>query len=204
MKKDKFRPISRGTDAGLGFAARFERAAERDVALQIAALREQAGLSQAARRLRSRQQIGRLESCPVTKRSLACQPAAWPRVLHARVRSRFEPEKKKHQQTRGEIGCAVSRQTTGDRQECATSSINGTSFTRASTGKRVPMASVPRRAACSSGQDVRHGQIAHDLGRAHPAGQRHVLGVGRCRRQQQELREQRLNDLRGSHRIALA
>lgn len=77
------------------FAARFERAGQAwDVALQIAALREQAGLSQKelARRLKTSQQhISRLESPDYEGHSLANlrRVAA---VLHARVRVVFEPD----------------------------------------------------------------------------------------------------------------
>jgi DNA-binding XRE family transcriptional regulator len=77
------------------FAARFERAGEAwDVALQIAALREQAGLSQKelARRLgTSQQQISRLESPGYEGHSLANLRRV-AEVLHARVRVVFEPK----------------------------------------------------------------------------------------------------------------
>ena len=77
------------------FAARFERAGEAwDVALQLAALRQQAGLSQRelARRLKTSQQhISRLESPGYEGHSLAnLRRVAG--VLHARVRVTFEPE----------------------------------------------------------------------------------------------------------------
>lgn len=79
------------------FAARFERAGEAwDVALQIAALREQAGLSQKelARRLKtSQQQISRLESPDYEGHSLANLRRV-AEVLHARVRVVFEQEVK--------------------------------------------------------------------------------------------------------------
>jgi transcriptional regulator with XRE-family HTH domain len=79
------------------FAARFKRAGEAwDVALQIAALREQAGLSQKelARRLKtSQQQISRLESPGYEGHSLANLRRV-AEVLHARVRVVFEPEEK--------------------------------------------------------------------------------------------------------------
>ena len=79
------------------FAARFERAGEAwDVALQIAALREQAGLSQKelARRLKtSQQQISRLESPDYEGHSLANLRRV-AEVLHARVRVVFEPDEK--------------------------------------------------------------------------------------------------------------
>lgn len=79
------------------FAARFERAGEAwDVALQIAALREQAGLSQKelARRLKTSQQhISRLESPGYEGHSLANLRRV-AEVLHARVRVVFELEEK--------------------------------------------------------------------------------------------------------------
>lgn len=79
------------------FAARFERAGEAwDVALQIAALRERAGLSQKelARRLNtSQQQISRLESPGYEGHSLANLRRV-AEVLHARVRVVFEVEEK--------------------------------------------------------------------------------------------------------------
>ena len=78
------------------FAARFEQAGEAwDVALQLTALRQQAGLSQKelARRLKTSQQhISRLESPGYEGHSLAnLRKVAG--VLHARVRVTFEPEK---------------------------------------------------------------------------------------------------------------
>lgn len=80
-----------------GFAARFERAGEAwDVALQIAALRTQAGLSQKdlAKLLKvSQQQISRLESPSYEGHSLSTLRRV-ATVLHARVRVTFEPEKK--------------------------------------------------------------------------------------------------------------
>ncbi len=79
------------------FAARFERAGEAwDVALQIAALRTQAGLSQKdlAKLLKvSQQQISRLESPGYEGHSLSTLRRV-ARVLHARVRVVFEPEQK--------------------------------------------------------------------------------------------------------------
>ena len=79
------------------FAARFERAGEAwDVALQIAALRTQAGLSQKdlAKLLKvSQQQISRLESPGYEGHSLSTLRRL-AQVLHARVRVTFEPEKK--------------------------------------------------------------------------------------------------------------
>lgn len=79
------------------FAARFERAGEAwDVALQISALREQAGLSQKelAKRLRTSQQhISRLESPDYEGHSLANLRRV-AEVLHARVRVVFESDNK--------------------------------------------------------------------------------------------------------------
>ena len=78
-----------------GFAKRFKRAGEAwDVALQIAALREQAGVSQKqlARKLHtSQQQIGRLESpsCEGHSLSLLRRVA---KVLQARVRVVLETD----------------------------------------------------------------------------------------------------------------
>lgn len=79
------------------FAARFERAGEAwDVALQIAALRSEAGLTQKdlAKLLKvSQQQISRLESPGYEGHSLSTLRNV-AKVLHARVRVVFEPEKK--------------------------------------------------------------------------------------------------------------
>lgn len=79
------------------FAERFKRAGEAwDVALQIAALREKAGLSQKdlARKLKtSQQQISRLESPSYEGHSLSMLRRV-ARELRARVRVVFEPEKK--------------------------------------------------------------------------------------------------------------
>ncbi len=79
------------------FAARFERSGQAwDVALQIAALREQAGLSQKelARLLKtSQQQISRLESPDYEGHSLATLRRVAD-ALHARVRVVFEPDER--------------------------------------------------------------------------------------------------------------
>ena len=76
------------------FAARFKSAGDAwDVALQIAALREQAGLSQRelAKLLKtSQQQISRLESPGYEGHSLSMLRRV-ASVLHARVRVVFEP-----------------------------------------------------------------------------------------------------------------
>ena len=77
------------------FAVRFEQASEAwDVALQLAALRQQAGLSQEdlARRLKTSQQhISRLESPGYEGHSLADLRRV-AHALKARVRVVFEPE----------------------------------------------------------------------------------------------------------------
>src|SRR5437867_12857125 len=77
------------------FAARFKEAGNAwDVALQIAALREQAGLSQKdlARKLKtSQQQISRLESPDYEGHSLSMLRRV-ARVLHARVRVVLETD----------------------------------------------------------------------------------------------------------------
>jgi len=80
--------------ADAAFAARFERAGEAwDVALQIAALRQEAGLSQKdlAKRLKtSQQQISRLESPGYEGHSLNTLRRV-AEALDARVRVVFEP-----------------------------------------------------------------------------------------------------------------
>jgi ribosome-binding protein aMBF1 (putative translation factor) len=77
------------------FAERFERAGEGwDIALQLAALREKAGLSQKqlARKLKTSQQnISRLESPQYEGHSLSMLRKV-ARVLHARVRVVLESE----------------------------------------------------------------------------------------------------------------
>src|SRR6266700_3931505 len=79
------------------FAERFERAGEAwDVALQLAALREEAGLSQKelARKIRTtQQQISRLESPSYEGHSLSMLRRV-ARVLNAHVRVIFEPQAK--------------------------------------------------------------------------------------------------------------
>src|SRR5438132_11745684 len=78
-----------------GFAERFERAGEAwDVAIQLAALREKAGLSQKqlARKLKTSQQnISRLESPSYEGHSLSMLRRV-AEVLHARVRVVLEPD----------------------------------------------------------------------------------------------------------------
>ncbi len=80
------------------FAGRFKKAGEAwDVALQIAALREQAGLSQTelAKRLKtSQQQVSRLESPAYEGHSLSMLRRV-AEVLNARVRVVIEPAESK-------------------------------------------------------------------------------------------------------------
>src|SRR5438105_11950642 len=79
------------------FAERFERAGEAwDVALQLAAMREEAGLSKvelARKRRTTQQQISRLESPGYEGHSLSMLRRV-ARVLNAHVRVVFEPGKK--------------------------------------------------------------------------------------------------------------
>jgi transcriptional regulator with XRE-family HTH domain len=94
MKKTNFDQYLEEQMQDPAFAARFEQAGEAwDVAVQLAALREQAGLSQKelARRLKTSQQhISRLESPGYEGHSLAnLRRVAG--ALHARVRVTFEP-----------------------------------------------------------------------------------------------------------------
>ena len=94
MKKTNFDRYLEEQLRDPAFAARFERAGEAwDVALQIAALRQQAGLSQKdlAKLLKtSQQQISRLESPGYEGHSLSTLRRVAD-VLHARVRIVFEP-----------------------------------------------------------------------------------------------------------------
>ncbi len=82
-----------------GFAERFKRAGEAwDVALQIAALRKKAGLSQKdlARKLKtSQQQISRLESPSYEGHSLSMLRRV-AKVLSAKVRVVLEPDEVTH------------------------------------------------------------------------------------------------------------
>ncbi len=92
MKQTSFDRYLKEQLADPGFARRFERAW--DVALQIAALRQRAGLSQRelAKRLRtSQQQISRLESPGYEGHSLSMLRRV-ARELRARVRVVIEPE----------------------------------------------------------------------------------------------------------------
>ena len=95
MKKTNFEQYVEEQMRDPAFAARFEQAGEAwDVALQLAALRQRAGLSQRelAKRLKTSQQhISRLESPGYEGHSLAnLRKVAG--ALHARVRVVFEPD----------------------------------------------------------------------------------------------------------------
>ncbi len=97
MKKTNFDRYLEEQLKDPAFESRFRRAGEAwDVALQIAALREQAGLSQRdlAKLLgTSQQQISRLESPGYEGHSLSMLRRV-AEALHARVRVVFEPEEK--------------------------------------------------------------------------------------------------------------
>ncbi len=94
MKKTNFDHYLEEQLQDPAFAARFEHSGEAwDVALQITALRLQAGLSQKelAKLLKtSQQQISRLESASYEGHSLSMLRRV-AEVLHARVRVIFEP-----------------------------------------------------------------------------------------------------------------
>jgi transcriptional regulator with XRE-family HTH domain len=100
MKKTNFDHYLEEQLRDPAFAARFRRAGEAwDVALQIAALRQQAGLSQKdlAKLLKtSQQQISRLESPGYEGHSLSTLRRV-AEALHARVRVVFEPVEGKSQ-----------------------------------------------------------------------------------------------------------
>ncbi len=93
----------------LAFAERFKRAGEAwEVALQLAALRQEAGLSQKelAKLLKtSQQQISRLESPGYEGHSLSMLRRV-AEVLHARIRVTFEPEKEGREMRVAEDGAA--------------------------------------------------------------------------------------------------
>lgn len=97
MKKTNFDRYLEEQLKDPAFAARFECAGEAwDVALQLAALRQRAGLSQKdlAKLLRtSQQQVSRLESPGYEGHSLSMLRRV-AEALHARVRVSFEPEGK--------------------------------------------------------------------------------------------------------------
>jgi len=95
MKKTNFDRYLAEQMEDPAFASRFKQAGEAwDVALQLAALREQAGLSQAelARKLKTtQQQISRLESPAYEGHSLSMLRRV-AKALHARVRVVLERE----------------------------------------------------------------------------------------------------------------
>jgi transcriptional regulator with XRE-family HTH domain len=95
MKKTNFDRYLAAQLRDPDFAKRFERAGEAwDVALQLTALREQAGLSQAQLAVllkTSQQQISRLESPGYEGHSLSMLRRV-AKALNARVRVSFEPE----------------------------------------------------------------------------------------------------------------
>jgi ribosome-binding protein aMBF1 (putative translation factor) len=95
MKKTNFDHYLEEQLRDPAFATRFQQAGEAwDVALQLAALRQQAGFSQKdlARRLKtSQQQISRLESPGYEGHSLSMLRRV-AKVLHARVRVVIEPD----------------------------------------------------------------------------------------------------------------
>ena len=94
MKKTNFDLYLEAQLKNPGFAARFEKAGEAwDVALQLTALRENAGLSQrdlARKLMTSQQQISRLESPSYEGHSLSTLRRV-ASALHARVHLVFEP-----------------------------------------------------------------------------------------------------------------
>jgi transcriptional regulator with XRE-family HTH domain len=96
MKKTNFDRYLKQQMKDPAFATRLDQAGEAwDVAIQLAALRQQAGLSQKelARRLKTSQQhISRLESPGYEGHSLANLRRV-ATVLNARVRVSFEPER---------------------------------------------------------------------------------------------------------------
>lgn len=99
MKKTNFDHYLEEQLKDPSFAERFTRAGEAwDVALQIAVLRQQAGLSQKelAKLLKtSQQQISRMESPDYEGHSLSMLRRV-AEALHAHVRVTFEPEKEQN------------------------------------------------------------------------------------------------------------
>ena len=99
MKKTNFDRYLEEQMKDPAFAGRFKRAGEAwDVALQIAALRQQGGLSQKdlAKLLKtSQQQISRLESPGYEGHSLSMLRRV-AEALHARIRIVFEPAKSRN------------------------------------------------------------------------------------------------------------
>jgi transcriptional regulator with XRE-family HTH domain len=118
MKKTNFEQYLDEQMKDPAFVVRFEQAGEAwDVALQLAALRQQAGLSQKdlARRLKTSQQhISRLESPGYEGHSLANLRRV-AHALKARVRVVFEPERT--DSGRGTARDAVSRRAVRRKQK---------------------------------------------------------------------------------------
>jgi transcriptional regulator with XRE-family HTH domain len=112
MKKTNFDQYLEEQMQSPAFAARFEQAGEAwDVALQLSALRQQAGLSQKelARRLKTSQQhISRLESPGYEGHSLANLRRV-ASVLNARVRVVFESGEPKSKKQPARAKAPVSR-----------------------------------------------------------------------------------------------
>ncbi|MDQ1638727.1 MAG: hypothetical protein QOF62_2066 [Pyrinomonadaceae bacterium] len=109
MKKTNFDQYLKEQMKDPAFAARFQRAGDAwDVAVQLAALREEAGLSQKelARRLKTSQQhISRLESPGYEGHSLAnLRRVAG--ALDARVRVTFVPEEAKRKKNGRSVAAA--------------------------------------------------------------------------------------------------
>ena len=119
MKKTNFDKYLEEQLKDPAFAAPFERAGEAwDVALQIAALRQEAGLSQKdlAKLLKvSQQQISRLESPGYEGHSLSTLRRV-AGVLHARVRVVFEPEKKEDRMHAAETAATYREKRTFSRR----------------------------------------------------------------------------------------
>ena len=101
------------------FAERFKRAGEAwDVALQVAALREKAGLSQKelARKLKTtQQQISRLESPSYEGHSLSMLRRV-ARVLNAHVRVILESNQRGFQQPRSRATVTISNEAPGEKE----------------------------------------------------------------------------------------
>lgn len=112
MKKTNFDRYLKRQMKDPAFAARFEAAGEAwDVSIQLAALRQQAGLSQKelARRLNTSQQhISRLESPGYEGHSLANLRRV-ASVLNARVRVSFESEHEPRPATRPAVSGNTKR-----------------------------------------------------------------------------------------------
>jgi transcriptional regulator with XRE-family HTH domain len=120
MKKTNFDLYLKQQMKDPAFATRFDQAGEAwDVSIQLAALRQQAGLSQKelARRLKTSQQhISRLESPGYEGHSLANLRRV-ATALDARVRVIFEPEQKpSRRDARKAISGNAKRSTTRNKE----------------------------------------------------------------------------------------